>query len=69
MSPYRPDIQILQKICDAQAETIKIQEQVIKNQNTEIENMKLLITNQDRMIEILIAENKELGGEISKDID
>ena len=33
------------------------------------DKMKQLIQNQERMIEILMAENRELGGEISKDLD
>lgn len=69
MSSYRPDNQLLQKICDAQTETIKIQEEIIENLNAEIETLKQLIKNQDRMIESLISENKKLGGEISKDVE
>ena len=37
--------------------------------NQKFENVQKIIHNQEQMIEILIAENQSLGGEISKDLD
>ena len=45
------------------------QQQLINEINQKFENMQKIIHNQDQMIEILIAENQSLGGEISKDLD
>lgn len=66
---HRPDATVLQKICEKQAETISLQEKMIKNQNKKIDNLEQIVSNQEKMIEILIAENKELGGEISSSLE
>ena len=61
--------QYIQKIEGTNTSLLDILDEQQKLFEELYDKMKQLIQNQERMIEILMAENRELGGEISKDLD
>lgn len=66
---YEAQIRRLETENKTLRETYSQQQQLINEINQKFENVQKIIRNQDQMIEILIAENQSLGGEISKDLD
>ena len=61
--------QYLQKIAGTNTSLLEKLEEQQKLLEERDDKKTQLIQNQERMIEILMAENRELGGEISKDLD